>query len=140
MSTSIVPTILFNDSFYFQTREKYRSFLVWNSLPSFFSLFSDLFSRSFSRFSPLPPSLSLSLCPARMFVSLGPSRVLVSGSWVSIFLPLPRLEGRRSGNKGWLRPFSSALEVFLLFSPFFLFARRSSGTVYQRSVRGIRGK
>lgn len=64
MSTSIVPTILFNDSFYFQTREKYRSFLVWNSLPSFFSLFSDLFSRSFSRFSPLPPSLSLSLSRA----------------------------------------------------------------------------
>lgn len=65
MSTSIVPTILFNDSFYFQTREKYRSFLVWNSLPSFFfSFFRSLLSLFFTLLPSSPPPLSLSLSRA----------------------------------------------------------------------------
>lgn len=134
MSTSIVPTILFNDSFYFQTREKYRSFLVWKSLPSFF-LFLGLFSHSFSRFSSLSPSLS------RAYVRFaGP--VSRSRFWFLSFYfsASSKIGGSTKRKQGVTASFLFCTGSFSSFFPFFLFARRSSGTVYQRSVRGIRGK
>lgn len=112
----VVPTTSFNDSFYFPTRQSIPR-PVWKS--------------------PLSPRPALPLCLSSLLSLLRfRSRLLCF-----YFPPLPRFEGRRSGNKGWLRPFSSArgvvlLSFFFLFSFFFffffsLFARRSSGTVYR---------
>ena len=130
----VVPTTSFNDSFYFPTRASivrpvWKSPFVLSTFPSLPFLFPLSLSRSLSLslslflILPFPffllfPPFFLSLFRAGFVRFARPSRALVSSFSVSIFLPLPRLEGRRSGNKGWLRPFSPP-RVFLFFSLFF---------------------